>query len=94
MKSLAQSPFCRCGAARPQFRPKGLSVMKNHAPSEFKNFVINDQLLEAIVSAHYLVLQMRMLVSSDDFNGKVETELMADALSQWAQFAEAKWSDA
>lgn len=68
--------------------------MKNHAPSAFENIAVNDLLLETIVSAHYLVLQMRLLASSADFAGRAETELMSDALSRWAQLAGGKWSEA
>lgn len=78
----------------PQCRSKGLSVMKNHAPDAHENIAINDQLLETIVSAHYLVLQMRMLAAAEDFSGQAETELMADALSRWAQLAGSKWCEA
>lgn len=67
--------------------------MKNHAPSAQENVAIKDVLLETVVSAHYLVLQMRMLVGADEFSGNAETELMADALSRWAQLAGSKWCD-
>jgi hypothetical protein len=67
--------------------------MKHLAPSVCENAANNEILLETIVSAHYLVLQMRMLVAADDFSGNVETELMADALSRWAQIASSKWRD-
>ncbi len=65
--------------------------MKNHAPVAGDNFPISDILLDTVVSAHYLVLQMRMLTGSGQFAGQAETELMADALSRWAQVAGAKW---
>lgn len=67
--------------------------MKNHAPSTLDTVAINDALLETTVSAHFLVLQMRMLINNPDFAGRAETELMADALSRWAQAAGAKWAD-
>jgi len=67
--------------------------MKHLAPSVHDSFANNEILLETIVSAHYLVLQMRMLVTADDFSGNVETELMADALSRWAQIASTKWRE-
>lgn len=65
--------------------------MKNHAPVPGENVPISDILLDTVVSAHYLVLQMRMLTGSGQFAGQAETELMADALSRWAQVAGAKW---
>jgi hypothetical protein len=65
--------------------------MKNHAPFTGSPAPIDDLLLETAVSAHYLVLQMRMLTRSDQFAGQAETEVMADALSRWAQFAGTQW---
>lgn len=65
--------------------------MKNHAPIMGGHDPIDDLLLETVVSAHYLVLQMRMLTRSNEFAGQAETELMADALSRWAQFAGTQW---
>lgn len=65
--------------------------MKNHAPFMGGHDPIDDLLLETVVSAHYLVLQMRMLTRSNEFAGHTETELMADALSRWAQFAGTQW---
>jgi hypothetical protein len=44
-------------------------------------------LLETVVSAHYLALQMRMLVKARRFTGSEATELLASALSEWAQLA-------
>ncbi|MGO8740660.1 hypothetical protein [Rhodoblastus sp.] len=68
--------------------------MQNHTPSGEGDGPVNDSLLETVIAAHYLVLQMRMLTSSGQFIGQVETELMADALSRWAQVAGTKWRDA
>ena len=65
--------------------------MKNHAPFTGSHAPIDDLLLETVVSAHYLVLQMRMLTRSDDFAGQAEMEVMADALSRWAQLAGTQW---
>lgn len=65
--------------------------MKNQASIAQENFAIKDILLDTIVSAHYLVLQMRMLAVADLCSGNAETELMADALSRWAQQAGGKW---
>ncbi len=65
--------------------------MKNHTPFAGGHAPIDDLLLETVVSAHYLVLQMRMLTRSGEFAGGAETELMADALSRWAQLAGTQW---
>jgi hypothetical protein len=67
--------------------------MKNHALATHENAAVKEVLLETIVSAHYLVLQMRILTSADEFSGNAETELMAEALSRWAQIAGTKWRD-
>lgn len=67
--------------------------MKDFARPTPENANSSDVLLETIVSAHYLVLQMRLLAGADDFSGHAETELMADALSRWAQVVSAKWRD-
>jgi hypothetical protein len=44
-------------------------------------------LLETVVNAHYLALQMRMLVKGRRFTGSEATELLASALTEWAQLA-------
>jgi hypothetical protein len=44
-------------------------------------------LLETVVNAHYLALQMRILVKARRFTGSEATELLASALSEWAQLA-------
>ena len=44
-------------------------------------------LLETVVNAHYLALQMRMLVKARRFTGSEATELLASALTEWAQLA-------
>lgn len=65
--------------------------MKDLAPPETENGSVEEVLLETIVSAHYLALQMRMLASAPSFRGAVETELMAEALSRWAHRAGVSW---
>jgi hypothetical protein len=92
-KTLTRLQLRLIGAVPPQFGRKGLRVMKNHAPFAHENVAVKDILLDTIVSAHYLVLQMRMLTASGDFAGQAETEVMADALSRWAQIAGAKWGE-
>jgi len=44
-------------------------------------------LLETVVNAHYLALQMRMLIKTRRFSGSEATELLASALTEWAQLA-------
>jgi hypothetical protein len=59
--------------------------MKNGATEMRMDGCSEDLLLETVVSAHYLVLQMRMLAAATDFPAAGETALMADSLSRWAQ---------
>jgi hypothetical protein len=48
---------------------------------------VND-LLEALVSAHYLALKMRILIRNEAVQGREATGLLADALSEWARLVE------
>jgi hypothetical protein len=45
-------------------------------------------LLETIVAAHYLALQMKILASDKEFGGRDAAEFLAAALSEWAALAE------
>jgi hypothetical protein len=45
-------------------------------------------LLDTVVSAHYLALQMRILTRGEKFHGREATEFLADALSKWARIVE------
>jgi hypothetical protein len=45
-------------------------------------------LLDTLVSAHYLALQMRILTRGEKFQGSEATEFLADALSKWARTVE------
>jgi hypothetical protein len=45
-------------------------------------------LLDTLVSAHYLALQMRILTREERFQGSEATEFLADALSKWARTVE------
>jgi hypothetical protein len=92
-KAIAQPQLRPSGAKPPQFWREELKPMKNHAPFAQDNAPISDLVLETVVSAHYLVLQMRMLISLEQFAGQAETKLMADALSRWAQVAATRWRD-
>jgi hypothetical protein len=48
-----------------------------------------NDLLDALVSAHYLALKMRMLIQEDrPFEGREATGLLADALTEWARLVE------
>jgi len=67
--------------------------MKDLAPFTRENAAIRETVLETVVSAHYLALQLRMLAGTKGFAGAAETELMADALSRWARLAAAQCSD-
>ncbi len=67
--------------------------MKDHAPVALDTADAKEALLETVVSAHYLALQMRILASMPDFPGAAETELIAEALNRWARLAGARWRD-
>jgi hypothetical protein len=71
----------------------GLTFMKNGAPEKLETEAVENFLLETVVSAHYLAMQMRMLAVARNFPGAAETALMADSLSRWAQLV-ARWSPA
>ena len=45
-------------------------------------------LLDTLVSAHYLALQLKLLAQGRDFNGRDATEFLADALTEWARLVE------
>lgn len=45
-------------------------------------------LLETVVAAHYLALQLRLLARGSDFKGRDATEFLAAALTEWAALAE------
>lgn len=64
--------------------------MKDLAPFTRENAALRETVLETVVSAHYLALQLRMLAGTKGFAGAAETELMADALSRWARLAAAQ----
>jgi hypothetical protein len=63
--------------------------MKNEAfqPIEMEDDATGD-LLDALVSAHYLALKMRMLIQDEAFQGREATGLLADALTEWARLVE------
>ena len=44
-------------------------------------------LIETVVAAHYLSLQMRLLVRSHDVQDREATEFLAAALTEWAHRA-------
>jgi hypothetical protein len=45
-------------------------------------------LLDALVSAHYLALQLKILAQARDFSGRDGAEFLADALTEWAKLVE------
>ncbi len=45
-------------------------------------------LLDTLVAAHYLALQMGMLTSDETFRGRAATDFLAQALSEWARMVE------
>jgi len=47
--------------------------------------------LETVIAAHYLALQMRLLARNPAFSGREATEFLAAALTEWARLAEADW---
>ena len=68
---------------------KGLEGLENPDNTEE-----SASLLETVVNAHYLALQMRMLVKARRFTGSEATELLASALTEWAQLAGGECFDA
>ena len=47
-----------------------------------------DLVLETLVAAHYLSLQMKMLTRDVTFRGRAATGFLAEALSEWARLVE------
>lgn len=47
-----------------------------------------DLMLETLVAAHYLALQMKMLTRDVTFRGRAATGFLAGALSEWARMVE------
>lgn len=45
-------------------------------------------MLDTLVGAHYLALQMKMLTRDDTFRGSAATGFLADALIEWARIVE------
>jgi hypothetical protein len=45
-------------------------------------------LLDTLVAAHYLALQMGMLTDDETFRGRAATDFLAQALSEWARMVE------
>ncbi len=45
-------------------------------------------LLDTVIAAHYLALQLRRLPECEDFRGSEATEFLAAALTEWARLAE------
>jgi hypothetical protein len=45
-------------------------------------------LLDTLVAAHYLALQMKMLTQDESFRGSAATGFLAEALIEWARQVE------
>jgi hypothetical protein len=45
-------------------------------------------LLDTLVAAHYLALQMKMLTRDETFRGSAATGFLAEALIEWARLVE------
>jgi hypothetical protein len=50
-------------------------------------------LLDTLVAAHYLALQMGMLTRDEAFRGRTATGFLAQALSEWARLVENDFFD-
>jgi hypothetical protein len=62
--------------------------MKEAAARRAENDDETDVLLDTIIAAHYLALQLRRLPKSRAFRGREATEFLAAALTEWARLAE------
>jgi len=71
-----------------QYQYRELRHMKD-AASELEMIDSDSNfLLETIVSAHYLALQMKTLARDSNFAGRDAAEFLAAALCEWASLAE------
>ncbi len=62
--------------------------MKEVVAASCENEHETNVLLETVVAAHYLALQMRIIARDRDFKGREATEFLAAALSEWASLVE------
>jgi hypothetical protein len=62
--------------------------MKDAEDGQVANDSEPSMLLETIVAAHYLALQMKALARDKDFAGRDAAEFLAASLSEWASMAE------
>jgi hypothetical protein len=62
--------------------------MKDASASRLENDDENIVLLDTVIAAHYLALQMRGLPEGKAFGGREATEFLAAALTEWARLVE------
>jgi hypothetical protein len=62
--------------------------MKDASASRLEKDDENIVLLDTVIAAHYLALQMRGLPESKAFRGREATEFLAAALTEWARLVE------
>jgi hypothetical protein len=71
-----------------QFPQRELRLMKDSAARSAENDDETDVLLDTVIAAHYLALQLRRLPQGRAFRGREATEFLAAALTEWARLAE------
>jgi hypothetical protein len=62
--------------------------MKELAGRSAENDNETNGLLDTVIAAHYLALQLRRLSEGRAFRGREATEFLAAALTEWARLAE------
>ncbi|WP_294540495.1 hypothetical protein [uncultured Rhodoblastus sp.] len=62
--------------------------MKDLAGRSAENDDETNVLLDTVIAAHYLALQLRRLPEGRAFRGREATEFLAAALTEWARLAE------
>jgi hypothetical protein len=71
-----------------QFPQRELRLMKDTAAGSLENDNETNVLLDSVIAAHYLALQLRRLPQGLSFRGREATEFLAAALTEWARLAE------
>lgn len=62
--------------------------MKESAAQFVENEDETSALLDSVIAAHYLALQLRRLPKGGAFRGREAAEFLAAALTEWARLAE------
>jgi hypothetical protein len=62
--------------------------MKDAVADRLENDDEKNVLLDTVIAAHYLALQMRGLPEGKAFRGREATEFLAAALTEWARVVE------